>query len=73
MTDYEILQDYRWAVREREVMAAQLTELTSEQWERPEAQGLHNALEARERRRLACAEALGMRDRQLASITVRLE
>ena len=73
MDDWEVLQDYRWAVRERDAMAAQLRELMGEQWERPDVHGLYNVLMAREARRKAFAEALGKQEERLASLTGALE
>ena len=73
MDELQILQDYRWAVRERETVAAQLEALTSPHYRRAEAEGRVQAERARARRRAGCAEQLRAREEDLARQTEAFE
>ena len=73
MDDLQILQNYRWAVRERETLAAQLEELSSPHYRRAEAEGRVQAERARARRQNICAQRLQAREDDLARQTEAFE
>lgn len=71
MNQLDILQRYRWTVREREALMAQLEALTA--WEPRGSQGSWQRHAALEKRRQACGDALLAREAQLAEEAERFE
>ncbi len=71
MNQLDILQRYRWTVRERAALAAQLEALTG--WEPRGSQGSWQLHAAREKRRQACKDALAAQEARLAEEAARFE
>ena len=71
MNQLDILQRYRWTVREREALMAQLEALTA--WEPRGSQGSWQRHAALEKRRQACGDALLAWEAQLAEEAERFE
>ncbi len=71
MNQLDILQRYRWSVREREALLTQLERLDA--WEPRGSQGSWQRHRAREERRETCRRALTDREERLAEDAERFE